>query len=343
MSAEEILIRLEKMSEEIEKLKARRRSRSGSREKDVKKDKNTGEDGSNSEDTLSNILKTYSDAIKGLTRKVITKDDEDPQLTSIVNSLSKTRVSRAVDGVKGTKKKTSNSMFVAEPLNPPNLVSESEKADPQVLRENLASLKDLFKTALTGSGNEDFIGYLSTTTDLVNSSNLSQSQFYLLLRSRIVPGTPLFVDVNHHYQNKTPIAELFEELVPLYGEKNNYLTNLQKLEEFTSVPANMSPMEVLSKIKSFVTDLAYCTEMDREERKFFIFRMVRNKVLSLYPTLSPFIIKEESQENKHNLGEFTRLFNKLSPMAISKKKGSGINEMRDFERESVFKIYQVPQ
>ena len=337
LTNEEIAAKFDDMKKELEYLKNRTRSRS--RSKDARARNNSGGGGTSagSEDSLTAILKNYSDALKGLSQKVLSSEDSDPTLTGVINSLSKSRVSRAVSDFsqQGTHKNT-NFGITTTSVKVPVLVPEDKKAESKVLRENLASLKDLFKSALTGAQGEDFASYLQTASELSEASKLSLSQFYLLLRSRISPHTGLYVDITHHNNSKTPIQDLFNEIIPLYGEKSNYLLNLQKYENFV-IPPNTPPIEVLGKIKSLVTDLAYSSGT-QDDKRDFIFQRVREKALSLYPTIAPFLIREETPQD-NNLGGFTRLFNRLSPMTVDKRKK--VNEVKIEPCDTVYEIAEA--
>ena len=328
LTNEEMVAKIQSLTDELAALKARSHRRSRSRSKDVNVKTNTNSDveGSSSEDDLTTILKNYSDALKGLSLHILEKSgNSDSTLTGIMSNISKSRVSRAVSDFSQQRVQSNGTIFgTNSTLLVPNLVPEESKAEAEVLLENLASLKDLFKSALTGVQSEDFASYLQTTSELAEASKLSLSQFYLLLCSRVTPGTPLFTDVSHHRNNKTPVKDLIAELVPLYGEKDDYLLSLQRFENF-EIPYNTSPMEVLSQVKALVMDLANSYGI-KEGKRDFIFMHVREKMMSLYPNVAPFIIKEETLCN-NDLGNFIRLFNSLVPMAIEKSKGK-TNEIR---------------
>ena len=338
MTNDEMAAKIQTLTEELAALKARTRSRSRSRSKERNSKTNTNSEGggSNSEDGLTSILKNYSDALKGLSTKILTNENSDPTLTGVINSLSKSRVSRAVSDFsqQGLPNRNTSFGFNSAPPVAPKLVAEENKAESKVLRENLASLKDLFKSAFSGVQSEDFTSYLQTTAELAEASKLSLSQFYLLLRSRITPGTALYKDITYNYNNKTPAKDLFAELIPLYGERTNYLLNLQRFENF-EIPPNTPPIEVLSQVKSIVMDLAY-SNGGKEDKREFIYMRVREKMLSLYPTVAPFIVREETASD-NNLGNFTRLFNRLSPMAVEKRKGK-VNEVKVEGQETVFEV-----
>ena len=266
---------------------------------------------------LKSVLKSHQKIIKGIANAINTKESISADVATELNNLSKTHVNHAI--------RKNNSQFLSEAPNvpsPPKLREEGH-ADIKVLREAIASLKDLFKNAFNGDEREDVMSLLKHASQLAHTCNLSIEQFYTLLKSRINMGSNLYTEVSHHYNEKSPPRVLFKELIPAYSSNKNFLTYLNKMTNYKPAPGE-SPNTIFTNVKTIAIQMA--DSSNSREKGDYILERVREKILTLFPNLAPRIIEQENKSKPKHLGEFAQLFLSLAPLVQQEtKKGMSRN------------------
>ena len=145
-------------------------------------------------------------------------------------------------------------------------------------------------------------------------------------------GSSLYKEVCHHYNQMSPPRVLFRSLIPAYNTKRNYLKHLNQMNSYKPNPTD-SANTVLTKVKTLAIEMA--DSANDPNKSEYVFRQVRDKILSLYPSLAPTIIEHESRYNPTNIGEFSQLFLGMAPLFDLHNKKSARNTIYEIlERDT---------
>ena len=276
--------------------------------------------------TIKRVLKDHQKIIKDVSEKILDNDEADDSLRQLVNSLSKTTIDQAV--------KAHKQVVVTGPhqeLSPPDL--PKEKASPTSLKESISALKDLYRSQVLGRDGEDITPYLQAAGQIAIDNELNEKQFYLLIKSRVLIGSNLYVELCTHEELESPIKVLYRELLPLYGNSGSYLTYLDRLNNFKPA-GNMAPNVVLARVKTMATDLAKASTKDPLERKNAIYSYTRDKILISYPLIAPQIIEREAQIGSKSVSNLAHIFlNLVSVSSEYKKNNKRVNEFDEDDAE----------
>ena len=322
---------LEKLKQEFEKLKLenedlKKKVSDNATEDDAKSvaftdyDSTTGKDSDTDDDSgngrrkkkrkkkdLKNILKSHQRVLKGLAGVLLNKEIADENLTTEINDLSKKDIREAIQ--RNNLPSVDN---IANEPSPPKL-REAGEAKIATLREAIQSLKDIFKNSFSGSENDDVLALLKHAGQLAHSGQLSIDQFYVLLKSRISMGTPLYREVTFHYNQLSPPRILYKELIPLYTSNKNYIQHLNKMNGYKPGPGDAANT-VLAKVKTMAIEMAESSNIPDKNKQDYILGRIRDKVLTLYPNIAHNLIHKENTTQARTVGDFTRLFLSHGPL-----------------------------
>jgi hypothetical protein len=285
---------------------------------------------------IKHVLGKHQKAIKKLAKKTVPKGEENDDLRQLINGLSNQSI---LDAVR-------NSTLPNFPNNPNHPIAPKLRtnhgASVQTLRDTITSLKDLYRNQFQGRDNEDIDGLLRSASQLAEEGKLSEKNFYQLLKSRVQMGSVLYSEISHHEKTNSSLRTLFNELVPLYSNTANYLTNLRALNEYkppSGTPAN----QVLAHIKMLVTNLAGSS--NATDKTDFILSHTRDKVLATYPNIAPSIIERELTNNATTMASFSKIFLNLSPSIDKNKLNNKVNETKETSLDEPldFKIEIIPE
>ena len=354
---------LEKVKEEYEKLKLenedlKKKVNDTAAEDDAKSvvftdyESTTGKDSDTDDDSgngkrrkrrkkkdLKNILKSHQRILKGLAGVLLNKEIADENLTTEINDLSKKDIREAIQ--RNNLPSVDN---IANEPSPPKL-REAGEAKIATLREAIQSLKDIFKNSFSGSENDDVLALLKHAGQLAHSGQLSIDQFYVLLKSRISMGTPLYREVTFHYNQLSPPRILYKELIPLYASNKNYIQHLNRMNAYKPGPGDTANT-VLAKVKTMAIEMAESSNILDKDKPDYILGRIRDKIITLYPSIAHDLIHKENITRSRTVGDFTRLFLSLGPLVdYSHKKNSrqSVNEVTENDEDlTVFEISQRP-
>ena len=259
--------------------------------------------------SLRKILKSHQEILTKLGNLNKQETEEANEIKALINSLENTNLKEAL------KDDDAKSNHLSLDLMQPPEITKNANASSSTLRETLQSLRDCFKTMFQGKEEEDLESYFKAAGKLAENHKLSKSQFFTLLRSRVQMGSSLYIEIGGHEDQGSSLKTMFAEILYSYGKQNNYVRVLHNLNAFKASP-NAQPNEVFTKVKSLVIQLAKAS--NTENMTPFIYSRLREKMLSLFPSISQQVVELESREKVQSTANFTRIFLSLAPLNIKK-------------------------
>ena len=266
--------------------------------------------------SLRNVLTKQSNILKEVGSRVLNQKGEpieNDELSTQLNGLSRTVIKEVTDNL------TIGHPPEEDLVEAPDL---TKNPGPHIKEFNnvLTTLKELYKEPLSGDKEpDDFVGYLTEVTRLAIGNKLNTDQFYLLLKSRVRSGNPLAYEITHSHQRGIRLPELFSSLLTLYGHQANYLATLNAFNAYIPKPGT-PPVQAFAKIKMMAMKLADLSGKGGTPGDQEVFHRVRDKVLSVYPSIAVSIIEKEDRFRIKNIGDFTRTFLQLAPLVDTKRK-----------------------
>ncbi len=258
--------------------------------------------------SLRKILRQHQEILTKLGNINTQNTEESNEIKALVNSLGNTNLKEAL------KDDDNTNPFAAEMIQPPD-VAKNPNASSATLRETLQSLRDCFKTTFSGKEEEDLESYFMTAGKLAENHKLSKSQFYTLIRSRVLMGSNLYIEIGGHEYQRSSLKTMYQEILYTYGRQRNYVRTLHSLNSFKPTH-NMQPNEVFTRVKALVIQLA--TTSKTEDMTSFIYSRLKEKMLSLYPEISQQVVEQEYRDRTQTTANFTRIFLSLAPLNIKK-------------------------
>ncbi len=260
---------------------------------------------------LNKLLINQADAIKGLADAVLNKEGhEATQLKSLINGMSHQSIRKALKQERRDTNKSHVLMQAPTAVHP--TLRKSGEAPVKDLRESLQTLKDSFRSTISGTESEGISPFLKIAGTIAKNSNLSPSQFYLLIKSRVHPGSQLSRDVTNHANRNTDLRTFFKETCTLYPGDTGYLTSLRKFEEFRGT--GLTASQFLATLKNLATDLVVSSGLANTEEN--VLNKVRDKFITLLPTIAPTILEKEAATRSRNssgsMKGFTKTFMSFS-------------------------------
>lgn len=282
------------------------------------------------EASLKKVLKNHQRIIKQLAEVVLENNQGNESLNTNVNNLSSKQLGKAI---RQTNRLTPCGL--QDQPTPPK-ISEDEICDIKSLREYTQMLKDLFKNPLGGQEHEDLQGLLRNVSKITETGKLTLDQFYSLLLSRIQMGSDLYHNISDHNKWKSSPKTLYEEILPIFGKSNNYITHLNSLTFYKPGPTDTAG-KTLSAVRTLATAMADSADCDN--RQEYILQLVRNKLMTLYPTVAPALLEREKLYKPKIFGEWSRIFLDMAPLIEANKRSNrnAVNETNT-EDEPVFEI-----
>lgn len=262
------------------------------------------------EESLKKVLRNHQNIIKQLAGIVLEKNPGNESLRHNLNDLSSRKLSKAI---KQTNRLAPCSLQ-GQP-DPPK-ISENE-CNILELREHIQLLKDLFRSRLTGSEQEDLQGLLMNVTKLTEKGQLDLDQFYSLLLSRLQNGTDLYNIVSDHHKWKSSPTQLYREIIPLFSMNKNFISSLNKMESYKLNPESTAS-NTLSAVRRIANEIADATTC--ENRSDYVLQLVRNKIMILFPQIAPTLLEKEKMYKPRSMGEFTSIFLELAPLIDNRKR-----------------------
>ena len=276
---------------------------------------------------LKGLLKSHQKIIKGLADSVNKKEAINETVAAEINNLSKKHIKHAI-----TK---TNSSFSIDGNNIPRAPKLREKGSAEIkaLRETIGSLKDLYKQSFSGNEDEDVLGLLKHVGELAHSADLSIDQFYVLLKSRVTMGSPLYKEVCHHYNLMSPPRVLFKSLIPAYNTNRNYLKHLHRMTSYKPAPTE-SANAILTKVKTMAMEMSDSANNVKDKSEYVLSK-VKDKIFTLYSHQAPTVVDHIIKNNPTTIGEFTTLFLDLAPhIETSNKKPIRHNILEIMEEDT---------
>lgn len=279
----------------------------------IKRRKKRGKRQKPEEESLKKVLKNHQRIIKQLAEVVLENNEGSASLNTNLNNMSSRQLSKAI--------KQTNRLTPSGCQNQPDppKVSQEEKCDIKDFRDYTQMLKDLFKNPLAGNDQEDLQGLLRNVTKITETGQLTLDQFYSLLLSRVQMGTDLYHNISDHFKWKSSPRTLYKEIIPMFGRSTNFITHLNSLMYYKPNPSDTAG-KTLSAIRTLATVMADSTTC--ENRQEYILQLVRNKVMTLFPTVAPAILEKEKIYKPKTIGEFTTIFLDMAPLIEANKRNN---------------------
>ena len=260
--------------------------------------------------SLKGVLTKHQKLIKSIGDKTLDDGAEAAKIKAIMNTLDSKTIREAL---KNNDHK--NSTMEPNRIEPPNIESNTN-CSALVMKEVVISLKDSFKNQFSGKPGDDVESLLHTAGQLAQDHDLSKTQFFTLLRSRVAMGSTLYTELRLHEDIGSSLVQLYAELLPVYGKQYNYVASLNKLHSYKP-PPNALPNQVFATVKSLATELANSANSSHKED--FIYSHCKEKIMSLYPGISQTLLEKESKEKHRNTATFSRIFLTTAPVPTAKK------------------------
>ena len=248
---------------------------------------------------LPKLLSRYEGAIKGLGSRVADAEDgEDEELITLINTLSKEGITRAIADERKINKQD-NLTPLCPIATPPKL--NERPATAKQYRDALQNLKDIVRSQVTGETADGIYDYLEATSRVAKSAKLNKDQFFDLIKSRIAPESTLYREVANCQRKRKSIKELYHILCVLFQGNMGYPQTLKKFNDYKG--ENLTASQFLSKLRTLANDLCYNIQ-DEKENETAVYEKVKDKVFTILPSLAPTILdklaKAANQEDERS-------------------------------------------
>ena len=260
--------------------------------------------------SLKGVLTKHQKLIKSIGDKTLDDGAEAAKIKAFMNTLDSKTIKEAL-------KNTENKHPLSEPnqIKPPNIESNIN-CPASIMTETVRSLKDSFRSQFKGNCEEDVTNLLHTAGQLALDNKLSKTQFFTLLRSRVVMGSTLYTELRLHEDIGSSLSQLYNEVIPVYGTQTNYAIGLNKLLNYKPAP-NAMPNVVFAQVKSHVIELA--NSANPEQKEEFIYSHCKEKIMNLYPGIAHSLLEKEAKEICKNTATFSKIFISTAPIPTQKR------------------------
>lgn len=240
---------------------------------------------------MANLLNKHRKTFGELAQQISNPNTDGglEKLQTLINTMSKAEVAKAVKAERNTYRQTSYAN-TAPIIKAPKLEGNVDR-DIKTFRDAAQSFKDVFRNQITETDASSIHTFLRIASDIATQTRLSPDQLYYLLMSRAPPNSSLLQEIIINHQANTPIKDLFKQLSLLFAGGSSYLMVLKKYEEFNG--KDMTCPNFLSSLKTITTNLAKVSNIHKDHVADFTLQKMREKVFKLFPTLAPRILEKD--------------------------------------------------
>lgn len=281
--------------------------------------------------SLKGVLNKHEYLLKEIGNKTFEENDGD--MLSLMNSLSKTNIKKALDN-----ESRKHGLMEPEQIEPPK-IEKNINVTPNTLKDCIQCLRDAFKIQFSGRVEEDIEGLFFTANQLAETFKLSKSQYYTLLKSRTQMGSSLYNEIRLSEIQNAPLQDLMNNIIPVFGVQHSYISSLNKLNNYKP-PPNTEPNIVYSQVKLLTTNLAMAAKPECVQT--FVYQNLKQKLISLYPSIANTLLEKEEIGAK-STARLARIFLALAPIPNNKARNAKdsvyeISEETSYDTVHVIKI-----
>ena len=275
---------------------------------------------------MMELLQSHQDLLKALLQNPKAEENK-----TLVNSLSKSQISNALKEERHKYRYDYSHVRPNTMPTPPTLASTPTSA--KEFADGTNSLKNVFRQQLTGEEAEGIHDYLNYCSRIASATKFDQDQTYDLLKSRIKEGTVLYRDLVNFARQKKSMKHVYVALGSTYTGHSSYISCLRKYNNFTG--QGLSTSQFIGTLRSLAAELTLSAG-DEDEDGIAVYKAVKEKTLSLLPSLAPTILDRyhriKMPGSRGDLTVFTSALMTLSDsieQALAKKVVKMITEQSD--------------
>ena len=263
--------------------------------------------------SLYRVLRKHEAILRKLAK------DQDQDLGRLVNSLGKTQLKEATH--------QPNQLRAGKPIKVPKL--SKTDARTSTLKEAVLTLKESFRTQLSGSENQTILDLVKSASVIAENSRLSKRQFLTLLKSRSVQDSTLGKFLRNAINRDTDIKTFLENVNVFFCPEESYLKALGTYNSFSG--KGLSAVEFISSLRDVCEQLINLQQPSQKGAldDALILGKMREKFFQLFPTLAENVVNfEKIVGQPKTSAQFGRILNNFaqnieSVLTASSSRGSG--------------------